>query len=52
MYKIEVNNLTKIFGSNPKEGLKRLKQGQSKEQILKEAGLTVSWVYQEVESLH
>lgn len=41
MYKIEVNNLTKIFGSNPKDGLKRLKEGQSKEQILKEAGLTV-----------
>ena len=39
--KIEVKNLTKIFGSNPKEGLKRLKEGQSKEKILDEAGLTV-----------
>lgn len=41
MDKIEVKNLTKIFGSNPKEGLKRLKSGQSKEKILEETGLTV-----------
>ncbi|MBU8908379.1 quaternary amine ABC transporter ATP-binding protein [Desertibacillus haloalkaliphilus] len=41
MDKIEVNNLTKVFGANPKEGVKRLKQGQSKETILKETGLTV-----------
>lgn len=41
MNKIQVNNLTKIFGSNSKEGIKRLKNGQSKEQILKETGLTV-----------
>jgi glycine betaine/proline transport system ATP-binding protein len=41
MNKIEVNNLTKIFGSNPKEGVKRLNQGQSKEQILKDTGMTV-----------
>jgi glycine betaine/proline transport system ATP-binding protein len=41
MNKIEVKNLTKIFGSNLKEGLKRLEQGQSKEQILKETGMTV-----------
>jgi glycine betaine/proline transport system ATP-binding protein len=39
--KIEVKNLTKIFGSNPKEGIKRLQQGQGKEQILEESGLTV-----------
>lgn len=41
MDKIEVNNLTKIFGSNPKEGLKRLEKGEGKEKILEEAGLTV-----------
>jgi len=36
-----VKNLTKVFGSNPKEGVKRLHQGQTKEQILKETGMTV-----------
>lgn len=41
MNKIHVKNLTKVFGSNPKEGVKRLHQGQSKEQILKETGMTV-----------
>jgi glycine betaine/proline transport system ATP-binding protein len=41
MNKIEVKNLTKIFGSNPKEGVKRLDQGQSKEKILEETGMTV-----------
>ena len=41
MYKIEVNNLTKIFGSNPKEGIKRLNEGQGKEKILEETGMTV-----------
>ncbi|WP_066057114.1 quaternary amine ABC transporter ATP-binding protein [Robertmurraya korlensis] len=41
MNKILVKNLTKVFGSNPKEGVKRLQQGQSKEQILKDTGMTV-----------
>lgn len=41
MNKIHVKNLTKVFGSNPKEGVKRLRQGQTKEQILKETGMTV-----------
>lgn len=41
MNKIHVKNLTKVFGSNPKEGVKRLHQRQSKEQILKETGMTV-----------
>ncbi|RIW32700.1 glycine betaine/L-proline ABC transporter ATP-binding protein [Bacillus salacetis] len=41
MYKIEVNNLTKVFGSNPKDGLKRLQEGQGKEKILEETGMTV-----------
>ena len=41
MNKIEVHNLTKVFGKHPKEGIKRLNQGQDKEQILEETGLTV-----------
>lgn len=41
MNKIHVKNLTKVFGSNPKEGVKRLQQGRTKEQILKETGMTV-----------
>ncbi|MCP8617284.1 quaternary amine ABC transporter ATP-binding protein [Salirhabdus salicampi] len=39
--KISVHNLTKIFGNNPKEGLKRLEKGESKEKILADTGLTV-----------
>ncbi len=41
MKKIEVNNLTKIFGSNPQQGLKRLKSGEQKEDILAKTGMTV-----------
>lgn len=41
MHKIEVKNLTKIFGSNPKEGLKRLQAGEEKTKILKETGMTI-----------
>lgn len=41
MNKIEVNNLTKIFGSHPQQGLKRLKNGEQKEDILAETGMTV-----------
>ena len=41
MNKIEVNNLTKIFGSQPLQGLKRLEDGEKKDQILKETGMTV-----------
>ncbi len=41
MNKIHVKNLTKVFGSNPKEGVKRLQEGQTKEQILRETGMTV-----------
>ncbi|OZM56713.1 ABC transporter ATP-binding protein [Lottiidibacillus patelloidae] len=41
MSKIEVKNLTKIFGSNPKEGMKRLQKGESKETILEKTGMTV-----------
>lgn len=41
MYKIEVKNLTKIFGSQPLQGLKRLEDGENKKQILKKTGMTV-----------
>ncbi|MGP4061236.1 quaternary amine ABC transporter ATP-binding protein [Halobacillus sp. H74] len=41
MNKIEVNQMTKIFGSHPKQGVKMLEDGKSKDQILEEAGLTV-----------
>ncbi|MGI6588380.1 MAG: quaternary amine ABC transporter ATP-binding protein [Peptococcia bacterium] len=39
--KIKVENLTKVFGRNPKAVLKRLQKGESKETILKETGNTV-----------
>lgn len=41
MKKIEVNNLTKIFGSHPQQGLKRLMNGEQKESILADTGMTV-----------
>lgn len=41
MSKIVVKNLTKIFGSNPERGLRRLKDGATKEQVQKELGLVV-----------
>lgn len=41
MVKIEINNLTKIFGSNPQQGLKLLGDGESKAEILKKTGMTV-----------
>ncbi|QBP40258.1 quaternary amine ABC transporter ATP-binding protein [Paenisporosarcina antarctica] len=41
MNKIEVNNLTKIFGSHPHQGLKRLENGETKEEILAKTGMTV-----------
>ncbi|MEB1808972.1 MAG: glycine betaine/L-proline ABC transporter ATP-binding protein [Bacillaceae bacterium] len=39
--KVKVENLTKIFGRNPKSVIKKLKQGMSKEKILKESNHTV-----------
>ncbi|WP_209123656.1 glycine betaine/L-proline ABC transporter ATP-binding protein [Alkalihalobacillus sp. BA299] len=39
--KLKVENLTKIFGRNPKSVLKKVKQGVSKDQILKETENTV-----------
>lgn len=41
MSKIKVTNVTKVFGSNPKEGLKRLDAGETKEKILDDTGMTV-----------
>lgn len=41
MLKIEVKGLTKIFGKNPKYGIKLLQEGKSKTDILKETGMTV-----------
>ncbi|MBU3092934.1 glycine betaine/L-proline ABC transporter ATP-binding protein [Clostridium sp. CM028] len=41
MLKIEVKGLTKIFGKNPKQGIKLLQEGKTKPDILKETGMTV-----------
>ncbi|MGB8000944.1 MAG: glycine betaine/L-proline ABC transporter ATP-binding protein [Anaerobacillus sp.] len=41
MNKIEVKNMTKIFGSHPKQGMKSLENGKSKDQILEDTGSTV-----------
>ena len=41
MSKIEINNVYKIFGNNPKSILPLVKEGKSKEQILEETGHTV-----------
>ncbi len=39
--KIEVRNLSKVFGKTPEEALERLKHGASKDDILKETGNVV-----------
>lgn len=41
MQKIQVKNLCKIFGKNPQHALKLLEQGKTKDEILKETGMTV-----------
>lgn len=41
MPKIQVENLTKIFGRQPQRALQLLKQGKTKAEIAKETGLTV-----------
>ncbi|MGH4122954.1 MAG: quaternary amine ABC transporter ATP-binding protein [Clostridium sp.] len=41
MLKIEVKGLTKIFGKNPKQGVKFLESGKTKKDILKGTGMTV-----------
>src|SRR5690554_3445560 len=41
MKKIVVEDLTKVFGKNPKLGIKLLKEGKSKSEILEKTGMTV-----------
>ncbi len=41
MSKLVVKNLYKVFGANPKHGIKLIKDGKGKDEILKETGLTV-----------
>ncbi|WP_210468689.1 glycine betaine/L-proline ABC transporter ATP-binding protein [Sporosarcina sp. 6E9] len=41
MPKIEINNLTKIFGAQPQQGLKLLDEGAKKDEILEKTGMTV-----------
>ena len=41
MAKIEVNNVYKIFGTDPIDILPRVKEGATKEEVLEETGHTV-----------
>lgn len=41
MSKLIVKNLYKVFGNNPKQGMKLLKEGKSKDEILDKTSLTV-----------
>ena len=41
MSKIEVRNLTKVFGANPGLGIDLLNSGEKKEDILKKTGMTI-----------
>lgn len=41
MAKIKIENLTKVFGKKPKKALELLKQNLSKDEILKQTGMTV-----------
>lgn len=41
MLKVEVKELTKVFGRNPRHGIALLEQGKTKTEILKETGMTV-----------
>ena len=41
MSKIEINNVYKIFGDNPKSVLPKVKKGSTKEEILEYTGHTV-----------
>ena len=41
MEKIIVNNLFKVFGSEPEKGIKMLKEGKTKNEIYDETGLTI-----------
>ena len=44
MSKIEINNVYKIFGSNPKSVLPMVKDGATKDEILEKTGHTVGSV--------
>ena len=41
MAKIEVNNVYKIFGTDPIDVLPKVKEGATKEEVLEETGHTV-----------
>lgn len=41
MSKLVVRNLFKVFGSNPKRGIKLIGEGMGKQEVLKETGMTV-----------
>src|SRR5699024_1682930 len=41
LHVIEVNNLSKVFGRNPKQAMKLLEDGLSKDEILEKTGHTV-----------
>ncbi|AGB41947.1 glycine betaine/L-proline transport ATP binding subunit [Halobacteroides halobius DSM 5150] len=41
MDSVEINNLSKIFGKKPEQGINLTKKGKSKDEILEETGLTV-----------
>ena len=41
MSKIEVNNVYKIFGTNPNDILPMVKKGATKEDVLEETGHTI-----------
>ncbi|MDQ0418600.1 glycine betaine/proline transport system ATP-binding protein [Croceifilum oryzae] len=41
MDKLEIRNLTKVFGRSPKRALKLLDEGKEKEEILQETGCTI-----------
>ncbi|MGE6380595.1 ATP-binding cassette domain-containing protein [Shewanella baltica] len=42
MEKIVIKNLYKVFGAEPRKGVKLLEQGKSKEEIYEQTGLTVA----------
>jgi glycine betaine/proline transport system ATP-binding protein len=39
--KIQVHNVTKVFGKSPQQGIRLLNEGKTKKQILEETGMTV-----------
>ena len=41
MSKIEINNVYKIFGSNPQSVMPMVKNGANKEEVLEQTGHTV-----------